>query len=163
MSELRLLHYSAKPLGRVRAVPQQNHDPFKPSGLWVSVEGDDDWLSWCQAEGYRTHALAHVHQVSLRPSAHVKIIRGTDELDAFDGEFMLDNPSLGGLGDKFHAIDWRRVASLHQGIIIAPYVWSRRHTFLWYYGWDCASGCIWDPAAIAAVRCVHAPAVAAGG
>ena len=22
----------------------------------------------------------------------------------------------------------------------------------WYYGWDCASGCIWDPAAVAEIK-----------
>lgn len=50
-------------------------------------------------------------------------------------------------------IDWRRVAESYQGIVIAPYVWARRHHLAsgWYYAWDCASGCIWDSAAVAAI------------
>lgn len=50
-------------------------------------------------------------------------------------------------------IDWDRVASKHDGIIIAPYCWQQRlkdETF-WYYSWDCASGCIWHPRAVTAL------------
>ena len=45
-----------------------------------------------------------------------------------------------------HEIDWKKVKSKYQGIIIAPYQWSCRLNLdsNWYYGWDCASGCIWD-------------------
>ena len=37
------------------------------------------------------------------------------------------------------------------GIEIAPYIWARRldGPARWYYGWDAASGCIWDPTAAA--------------
>ena len=47
-------------------------------------------------------------------------------------------------------IDWNRVAKKYQGIIITPYIWERRltTTCTWYYGWDVASGCIWDNKAI---------------
>lgn len=49
-------------------------------------------------------------------------------------------------------INWPMVADRYQGIVIAPYLWSRRMDGgLWYYGWDCASGCIWDAAAVASV------------
>lgn len=38
----------------------------------------------------------------------------------------------------------RRVAELFE---IAPYQWERRlaREFMWYYGWDLASGVIWRP------------------
>ncbi len=46
-----------------------------------------------------------------------------------------------------------QVAKLYQGIIIAPYCYSIRldNDCFWYYPWDCASGCIWDATAIAAL------------
>ena len=42
----------------------------------------------------------------------------------------------------------------YQGIIIAPYLWTRRHheSTGWYYSWDCASGVIWDARAIAELK-----------
>jgi len=45
-------------------------------------------------------------------------------------------------------INWPAVAEKYDGIIIAPYIWQRRLSdnpdHFWYYGWDCASGCIWN-------------------
>jgi hypothetical protein len=49
-------------------------------------------------------------------------------------------------------IDWLRVAQKSAGIIIAPYIWERRLHLPWYYGWDCASGCVWDAAAVLSVK-----------
>jgi hypothetical protein len=54
-------------------------------------------------------------------------------------------------------IAWDRLRERYQGLIVTPYIWERRLTMgngpdaMWYYFWDCASGCIWDPAAIASV------------
>jgi hypothetical protein len=42
------------------------------------------------------------------------------------------------------SIDWPRLAKTHDGIEISPYQWSLRLNLLWYYGWDVASGCIWN-------------------
>lgn len=44
-------------------------------------------------------------------------------------------------------IDWKAVAKEYDGIEIDPYQYERRFSegFLWYYGWDCASGCVWRP------------------
>jgi hypothetical protein len=41
-------------------------------------------------------------------------------------------------------IEWGQIAETYSGIIVAPYSRARRETYLWYYGWHCASGCIWD-------------------
>lgn len=48
-------------------------------------------------------------------------------------------------------IDWQAVASDHDGIIISPYNWPARHEMIWYYPWDCASGCIWNADAITSI------------
>jgi hypothetical protein len=65
-------------------------------------------------------------------------------------DFIRDEPS----GNYLYYIDWSKVAAKHQGIIIAPYCYARRLTYhtAWYYGWDCASGCIWDLKAIQSVE-----------
>lgn len=51
-------------------------------------------------------------------------------------------------------LDWAAIGKLYDGIIIAPYLWERRLNggAMWYYGWDCASGCIWNPRAISEVN-----------
>lgn len=56
---------------------------------------------------------------------------------------------------QYYTIDWFQVVRNFPGIIIAPYLWERRNSnrsnwdSCWYYGWDCASGCIWD------LRCIE--------
>jgi len=36
------------------------------------------------------------------------------------------------------------VSKEYDGIEIAPYQWDARLSLIWYYGWDVASGCIWN-------------------
>lgn len=55
------------------------------------------------------------------------------------------NPIGEGSGNPYtRSIDWLRVKTQYGGIEIAPYQWKRRLSSFWYYGWDCASGAIWD-------------------
>jgi hypothetical protein len=57
-------------------------------------------------------------------------------------------------GTTKNYINWRRVARKYHGIVIAPYLRELRfdEAVWWYYGWDCASGCIWNRKAIAGVE-----------
>jgi hypothetical protein len=67
--------------------------------------------------------------------------------------------------EELVVIDWMRVAEKHEGILIAPYLGERLtepNEFLeshkeewwrWYYSWDCASGCIWNPNAVSEFLC----------
>jgi hypothetical protein len=144
---MRLLHYSNEPLTSVHSVEQRPH--FKPCGLWVSVEGPDDWKSWCKDQP--SFPLGQIeHEVILAPGANILVISTPSELDDFAARY--GNPEA---RTRLESMDWGRVARDYQGLIIAPYIWERRlseHTF-WYYAWDCASGCIWDAAAIFEVKC----------
>jgi hypothetical protein len=146
---MRLLHYSClSELKPISADTQRHH--MKPRGLWLSVEGEHDWLAWCKAESFREHCLEHVFHVKLKADCRMLHIAEVDQLDDFSERF--GGTQIPGIDSRYH-IDWPRVAANWQGIIIAPYQWARRmtdHTF-WYYGWDCASACIWDAAAIAEV------------
>lgn len=154
-----LEHYSKEPLAwPPRDVQQGNvfcDGSFKPNGLWVSVKGEDDWLWWCRAEGFRPERLTHCTRIHLRDDAKIKLIQGEEALLAFNEEFGFDW-AIGDSGFSLRRIDWPRLAESFDGVIIAPYVWSCRlgHIFQedrndkrvsdWYYPWDCASGCIWN-------------------
>lgn len=145
---MRLLHYSAKPF---KFDPErkyaESHYGFKPVGLWLSVESDDDWPAWCRGESFHLEALKHVAEVILKPDANVLVIDTVEKLDAFNARFRK-------VKDDFEVrnINWPAVKELYDGLVIAPYHWSRRLTMMWYYGWDCASGVIWNLSAIAEVK-----------
>jgi hypothetical protein len=167
--ERRLIHYSNEYITEVRSVEQAPLEKAsrvdKPKGLWVSAEGDDDWPSWCRSEDFRLAGLSHPTQVILRPSARILRINGAEDLLKFHEAYstvppwakkitpeMLDNlpyKNLPAPDFRGYAVRWLDLAQEYQGIIIAPYVWSQRLRLSWYYGWDCASGCIWDSNAVA--------------
>jgi hypothetical protein len=106
--------------------------------LWVSVQGEHDWASWCAAEDFGIGKL--VHRVVLKPDANILHISTESQLEDFAENYRftsLQFPSATG-------IEWKKVAAKYQGIIIAPYQRRHRLSMMWYYTWDCASGCIWD-------------------
>ncbi len=141
----KLWHYTGEPLAmEPRAYEQPEPREYgKPVGLWVSVEGKDDWPSWCQGEEFRLDQLAYRTPMTIKDGASVLFINpGT--LRRFDTDFGVswrwgENSQWTARG-----IDWRAVAERYDGIIIAPYSWHHRLEMSWYYTWDCASGCIWN-------------------
>lgn len=146
---MRLLHYSEKPLERVRHACQHieyDDGAFKPIGLWVSIDGEDDWRSWCEAENYQLHNLNFAHEITLKPDANIRVISNAIDLLSFSKTYTVKRYP-----------DWSRVADAHDGIIIAPYQWRLRTNLKWYYSWDCASGCIWNADAIDGVTRLSQP------
>ena len=140
-----LSHYAAQPLEALKPTnAAEGHTPYKPRGLWLSVDGEDDWPAWCVSEGFGLDRLKVRHAVTLRADARILHLRDANELVAFTREFAKPEPSH---RDSMY-IDWEKVGAKHQGLIIAPYCWQKRLDLMWYYGWDCASGCIWDVSAI---------------
>lgn len=117
------------------------------NGLWVSVEGENDWREWCVSNDFALGRLTHMHEIALAKDAKVLRLSSVRDIDDLTHRYgcvpMSYVPDCVG-------IDWRRVATDYEGIIIAPYILSRRlhDGSNWYYGWDCASGCIWDAAAV---------------
>lgn len=155
----RLLHYGKQHVTAVYSIPieeQSKHRDglHKPRGLWVSVEGEMDWKEWCEAENFG--CLDCVTEIILRPTATILRLSGAYDIDAFHAEYARDK--YPGMTYAMYAIEWPRVAERYDGIIIAPYVWQRRldgPASDWYYGWDCASGCIWNADAVQGVRPVE--------
>jgi hypothetical protein len=152
MAEERLIHYSGTPLAEVYSIEQTNQGMFKPSGLWVSVEGyGSTWKDWCEAEEFRPERLIHAHEIELAPGANILRLAEEEAILAFTKQYR--RPEIGQWYQD-NTIDWPRVASEYQGVLIAPYAWTLRldPRTAWYYPWDCASGCIWDAKAIATWR-----------
>lgn len=153
-----LQHFTSEPLAfdPTRTYDQREpHGHGKPVGFWVSVEGEDDWPSWCRSEECFVGALTHLNRVELFPAAAVFYIRTGAELETFHEIFAheTDFDRRYGYAKPHWPIDWRRVSKECDGVIIAPYLWQHRlsSTVRWYYGWDCASGCIWNLSAIESV------------
>ncbi|BFU90138.1 MAG: hypothetical protein NTAFB01_13250 [Nitrospira sp.] len=146
MNQMELLHYSDRPLTTIES-RDQPIDALKPHGLWCSVR--QAWEEWCRAQAFHLGGLQHVHEIVVRPEANLLHLRGTRAIDAFNARYSQSPPYL-------TLIDWSRVASHYGGIVIDPYCWERRFTYPWYYGWDCASACIWDAGQIAEWRRIDA-------
>ena len=168
---MRLIHYSNAPCTEARSALQTRTSMSmgKPRGLWCSVEGEDDWPSWCLAERFGLDRLTHVHDVALSRDANIIHLASAAEIDGFTERYTLRTNQYGYEVDLPYlqgVMDWPGVASGYQGIIIAPYVRSRRlhEKSLWYYGWDCACACIWDASAIESItlREVAAKPVSSG-
>lgn len=152
MKAMQLSHFTNAPIAVVRSVEQDPTDACltfaKPRGLWVSVDGEYDWPSWCESSDFGIGSRRY--RVSLAEQANILLLSTSAAPLNFTREF--------GVRSEFaafvdYAIDWCAVAARYEGIIIAPYHWSHRlsDSARWYYGWDCASGCIWNGAAVASV------------
>lgn len=165
---MRLEHYTEEVFKFERRSYEQ-HEPrgfLKPVGLWVSVAGEDDWPAWCRAEEFCLSSLEHLSVVTLVDDANVLLIDTAVKLDEFHEKYAVDDDLLHtGKASrrpwardekKYWAMDWRAVAAEYDGIIMAPYLWSRRLDGpMWYYGIDAASGCIWNLDAIAEVKVIR--------
>lgn len=152
-----LSHFSKHPTLHPYSVPQTGKRFGKPDGLWVSVDGPDDWPTWCREEDYGDIDAKHRFAIILASGSRILHLSQPEHLWAFTRTFDA-NPE-----GKWHGeIDWAAMAARYQGIIIAPYQWDCRLDSRtgWYYGWDCASGCIWDASAIASVKRVEAGTLA---
>lgn len=107
----------------------------KPRGLWLDADGA--WRQWCEREQFQIHCLAVAHRVEFDP---------TDVLLLADAEAIrwLAAAFPRRTGFDVSAIDWQRVAAAYAGVACVPHLWSLRYEVPWYYGWDCASVCLWD-------------------
>ena len=127
---------------------------FKPDGVWYGC--GDEWLKW----------MAHHHPDWLDRvncvyeleiyDAFMKVITNAEQFKSFENEFWAMAPYQersahgGPIDGIYQMIDWSLLAGIDwDGIEICPYLWEfRMSTSRWYYGWDVASGCIWDSEAL---------------
>jgi hypothetical protein len=150
------LHNSHKPIERFEHRPflktERDVFPFKPRGLWYGI--DEAWLKWCRSEepewiGPYNYAVLLTPKANILKLGTVKAVR--DFTAAYQREAWE--------GSTLRSIDWHKAMTEYDGLEIHPYQWSLRlnqETF-WYYGWDCASGCVWHPRAVRALKPVEIP------
>lgn len=150
---MRLIHYS--PIEREfqkNYLYDQNEVEFhaKPNGLWVSIEGEDDWKNWCLREKFCLERLRFSYEIILKDNANILYLKTPEEIYEFSEKYAWrSRPLINGVFDPkedTHELNWFEIKSKYQGIVISPYQWECRLALesSWYYGWDCASGCIWD-------------------
>lgn len=142
---MKLTHYSVNRIPPIFDRVQIGQSD-KPSGLWVSDEDEYGWAEWC-VNNSPDFIAEYRHEITLADDANILYLRTPEDIDAFTECYRGDN--LRQTGCIFF-IDWPQVAREYDGIIITPYQWTRRlmPSTRWYYGWDCASGCIWAKKAI---------------
>lgn len=143
---MELRHYTGAPMTFHRDLIYLQRTNHKPHGLWVSVPGEDDWVSWNKVEQWAF--IDYAYRVVLHAEADVRVMSDVNEFDAFHREYSVAPPWRPTADEWLRDIDWARVASDCDGVVIAPYLWNRRMNPHWYYSWDCASGCIWNLSAI---------------
>lgn len=142
---MQLEHFSGKPLIVNPKWPYLQAATHKPHGLWVSVKGEDDWPHWCADEDYRPDKSQYVTQIEVDLS-RILVLDTVDKIDSFTRSYLPDNKVS---QYSYIFINWHKVSEEYDGIIIAPYQWDARYGVnVWYYGWDAASGCIWNLDAI---------------
>lgn len=157
---MRLVHWSADIVTEVHGKWQVNHT-FKPMGFWVSDEsrGMESWRRWARDNGFRRYAFRYEYEVMLSPKAKILYLRNHEDIDKFSVKYgydLLEVSHIQRSRPYIDAIDWKRVAKKYHGIVITPYIYSQRlGTNMWYYPWDCASGCIWNARAIESIRMVR--------
>jgi hypothetical protein len=115
----------------------------KPVGLWYAV--GFGWLDFTTHEHtsfYQYDQHIYAFEISL-DGLNVLRITNYDELVKFEKQYAITKDDPYSML-KGWDINWAKVAESYDGIEIAPYIYKARMTHKWYYGWDVASGCIWN-------------------
>ena len=172
--ELRRYTPEQQPIGKdyryLNAAGERVECPIgKPMGSWISVPGEWDWPSWCRAEEFSLANLAYCHTYEL-DTTNVKMVSGLEQMIEFHREWGVEMEPLSGSPQyKRWNIRWADLSRQYAGIVISPYVWECRLGSVdslecvtndisnWYYGWDCASGCIWTPEVLRIIESTWTP------
>lgn len=141
-----LSHFTAKPFvfrpRRKYKIESSRFPPMKPRGLWLSDEKDFGWKQWCDEQQWNLSSLVHRTDFVVLDNSQWLVLDNAQKILEFTREFKIPDEKFAVL----RSIDWARVQKEYAGILISPYQWSLRfhaETF-WYYGWDCASACVWN-------------------
>lgn len=136
-----LVHNSKKIIDKIYNKKQNNYH-WKPIGLWYSI--NYDWHDWCKnnqpdwIEPYNYKLEIDLKKV-LTLSCNDDIMTF---IEAYRQASFL----------SFTKIDWIAVSKDYYGIQIYPYEKFKFNDYkkfgLWYSGWDCHSGCIWNKKAV---------------
>ena len=120
----------------------------KPTGLWYECQdgSSETWKEFCTIGFSKGYQYDSTYNVVLE-DYNILFIPNEHHFEKFYKMYSVNHPAdpAGTKGfDKM--IDWPKVADHYAGIEICPYLSSKRmdDDSFWYYGWDVASGCVWD-------------------
>lgn len=105
----------------------------KPKGLWYSLGNEwADFLKFDASDWAKTYNNVFILEIDLK-----KILK----IDSYEMLMEFDrNHSDGNM-----YVDWGKIQKIgYHGVEIIPYQNDARFSIPWYYGWDVASGCIWN-------------------
>lgn len=126
-----------EPFNGIQVEQYKQRITFKPEGLWFGF--GTFWIDWVKDE-MPEWIKDGIYKLTIDTSKILVV----DSLSDFHKKY---NVKLYG-----HAIgiNWLRIANEFSGIEIPSYQRDFRlaSDYLWYYGWDVASGCIWDKSAL---------------
>src|SRR6266478_6493661 len=133
------LHSSHKPIERLHGTAQGPEPDYKPRGFWYGM--GEAWLEWCRSE-MPSWIGEHRYAVTLAPDAHILRLNTPTKVQQLHVRY----PAHVG---PVRFPDWCAIAREYDGIEVDPYYHGLRFKMdsIWYYSWDCASGCIWEPRA----------------
>lgn len=148
--KMKLVHYTADADLQIEYKPQtEDGTPFKPRGLWVSDEDSDwTWPMWCRQEEWALESFVWAYEIHLVEYHHLHVLSTPEEVREFTHQFDGGNDSF-----CTWDINWDEVRVRWNGIVITPYQSECRidPKTIWYCGWDCASGCIWNMDVISSI------------
>jgi len=170
-----LYHYSAFPNILLHDFTYRCHfSGRKPSGMWISVNSDENnWEDWAIGNDFHTERLKYRYKVELKDNGNILCISTLLELLQFTEFYLrknylylkdyengkdqirqsyipiekyLEHPEHKG-ATALDSIDWMAVMREYDGFFVCPYYHSISldPRLSWFYGWDCSSGCIWNP------------------
>ena len=139
---MRYTHYSEdKNLQLLDMTPQAIKSIYniKPVGLWIGHDEEEGWSNWCESANFQKGD--YKYEVNLIDK-NLLYIKTNKDIIRFNNEYRIFSPI-----NSMYTVDWIKLFYKYNGIMIFPYRHEARLDidFMWYYGWDCASGCIWRP------------------
>ena len=114
---------------------------WKPKGFWYGI--NYSWVEWC-LYNQSDWLTPFIYELELGES----ILKITDDVEfgLFEEEYLTIPEG------NISYIDYPKLINEgYNGLQISPYRPDKRFSF-WYYGWDCASGCIWNIKGIKSIK-----------
>lgn len=115
----------------------------KPQGLWYGF--GNAWIKWVRSEMPEWEGN-YLYEVDLGGS-NILVLKTVGDMISFYKRFSGGKKKgyMSGFGGAYDIpIQWDNVSKKYDGIEIPKYFNSLRMVMTWYYGWDIASGCIWN-------------------
>ena len=159
----RFLHMSRKPITKLtKRKYGMNMTGVKPKGLWYGIDGS--WANWCVGNewgggryfyelSFDTNRILHINNLK-QFNAFEEEYACDSMLDRMLKDFGITPPKSMFMARAFGptAIDWERLKKKYAGLEINPWFYEKHLESMWYYGWDCASGVIWDVSVVKQFR-----------